>query len=126
MTALAVSPDAIRDEMREKIRAIAAMCPGGHGIKAGLAWAARKARISPAEAKRLAYSEINIVPAHIADAVRSAARDVQIENDLAAARRLLAQIEEDDMHAAADRLVVAKLVAVATAPDHRGPGPGQG
>ena len=122
MTTVAISPDSIRDEMREKIRAIASLCPGSTSIKAGLSWAARKARITTGEAKRLAYSEMTIVPAHIADQVRIAARDLQVEMDIAAAERLLAQIQKDEMHAALARRALEGLAAVAAkAPDCRTP-----
>jgi hypothetical protein len=115
------TPDAIREEMRTKIRALAAMCPGAHSIKAGLDWAARKARIAPGEAKRLAYSEMTIVPAHIADQVRDAARDAEVEADIQAASRLLARIQKDDFDAALPRNLVEGLSAMAGATAHSGP-----
>lgn len=119
-TIAVVTDDDIREEMRVKIRALAAMCPGARGIKAGLDWAARKARITPGEAKRLAYSEMNSVPARIADQVRSAAKDVQVERDLEAAHRLLARIQKDDLDAPMASGVVERLARLAAASPDEG------
>jgi hypothetical protein len=113
--AAAPTPDRIRDEMRHKIRAIAGLW-SGDGLKGALAWAARQAGITPNQAKRLAYAEMATVPTHIADRVRAAAERVRVDHELAAVDALLARIQEDDLHAAAARNLVARLRVVATAP----------
>lgn len=104
----ASNPDDVREEMCSRIRALAKLW-SGDGMKGALAWAARKAGITPSEAKRLAYREMNSVPAHIADRVRAASRDAQVQRDLDAVDALLARIQRDDLDATSTRALVARL-----------------
>ena len=103
---MAATAEAIRHELRDRVRGLAEPIRAGESVQALIHRVARRAGLQAGQVKRLWYEEWAVVPAHVADTLR--ALDLERER---------VQAEKGALHDEIDRLLVASL-----APDPAGPG----
>jgi hypothetical protein len=83
-----VTAEAVAEELQGRVKALAFPGQPGESVKACLNRVAREAGLTTSEAKRIWYREMLRIPAHLADRIRTAAKehDRKLDERISAAR----------------------------------------